>query len=203
MAMIGGFLAIILTPPFAIAYYSAYPGFDIPPFWIALLRPTLGPMLSFSSPITVYNVYGRVFNLVYLLMLPGVFGLHSLHQNTPGRAEKWGFYLQVVGLVATLIGVADDYWADGVTFILELSGLLILSIGATLYGVAILRSKIIPGWCGWLLVSCLPGVFVMMRLIWHIPSAPTFLYAVSWLFIGSMLFFKKGIRPQPEKQGLS
>jgi hypothetical protein len=32
--MAGGILAIVLTFPFAAAYAQAYPGFDVPPFWL-------------------------------------------------------------------------------------------------------------------------------------------------------------------------
>jgi len=200
-ALLGGLTAIILTAPFATAYFSAYPGFDIPPFWLPRLKSELGSLLTFASPVVVYNVYGRIFNLVYLLFLPAAFGLHHLHQGASSRIERWGFAILVVGLLATFIGVASDYWADGAGFFIELLGLLTLAIGATLYGVALLRSKVVPSWWAWLLAACGPGVFVFLPLIGHIPSGPTFLFAIAWLIVGYMLLFKQGIRPQLEKQG--
>jgi len=45
-----------------------------------------------------------------------------------------------------------------------------------------------------LLVACGPGTFVFFPLIRHIPSGPTFLFAISWLIVGCMLLFKKGVR---------
>jgi len=199
-AILGGLMAISLTAPFAIAYFSAYAGYDIPPFWLPLLKPALSSWLTFASPIEVYNVYGRIFDLVYLLFLPAVFGLHYLHQGAGRRIEKWGFRLLVVGLLSAFIGVAGDYWADGAGFIIEMLGLLILAIGATVYGVALLRSKVIPSWCAWLVVVCGPGTVVFFSLIGHIPSGPTFLFAISWLIVGCVLLFKKSLRPQLEKQ---
>jgi hypothetical protein len=196
-AVLGGLLAIVLTPPFAIAYFAAYPGFDVPPFWIAPLRPPLAPWLTFASPKTVYNVYGRVYELVYLLFLPAVLGVHRLHRGTTSRTEYLGFAMVVVGLIASFVGVAGDYWADGAGFVIELLGLLILSIGTAVYGVGLLRSGIIPRWCAWLLVSSLPGIFVMFPLIGHIPSGPTLPIAIAWLMIGSVLLLNKGLRPQP------
>jgi len=200
-AMIGGILASILTPPFAVAYFSAYPGYDIPPFWLQSVRPMLRPFLTFGSSVEVYNTYGRIYDFVYLLWLPAVFGLHHLHQVFSSRIEQWGFGLLVVGLLATFIGVAGDYWADGAGFLLSLLGLLILYIGTTLYGVAILRSNVIPRWCGWLLVSCLPGAFIFTWLIGHLPSGPTFPFAVSWLILGYILVFKKGIQREQHGAG--
>jgi hypothetical protein len=200
-AILGGLTAIVLTAPFAIAYYSAYPGYEVPPFWIQSLKPALRSLLTFAPPVGVYNVYGRIFDLVYLLFLPAAFGLHHLHQGVSSRIEKWGFGILVVGLLATFIGVAGDYWADRAGFAIEVLGLLTLAIGTTLYGIAMLRSKVIPSWCAWLLVACGPGAFVFFPLIGHIPSGPTFLFAISWLIVGCMLLFKKGLRPQLEKQG--
>src|SRR5687768_16342895 len=107
-AVMGGVLAIVLTPPFASAYFAAYPGFDVPPLWLAFLRPALMPWLTFAPPIRVYNLYGRVYELVYLLLLPAVFGVHRLRRTTTGRAEKWGFVMVVVGLICSFVGVAGD-----------------------------------------------------------------------------------------------
>ena len=194
-------MAIILTPPFATAYFSAYPGFDTPPFWLPRIRPALDSLLTFASPKMVYNVYGRVFNLVYLLFLPAAFALHHLHRKASSRIEKWGFAILVVGLLATFVGVAGDYWVDGAGFFIELLGLLALAIGATLYGVALLRSKVVPSWCAWLLVACGAGMFVFFPLIGHVPSGPTFLFAITWLMVGYILLFKQDIRPQLEKKG--
>lgn len=207
-------MAIALTPPFVTAYFSAYPGHNVPPFWIDSLKPALGSLLTFASPEVVYDVYGRVFDVVYLLFLPAAFGLHHLHQGASSRIEKGGFGILVVGLLASFIGVAGDYWANGAGFFMELLGLLILAIGATLYGVALLRSKVIPSWSAWLLVACGPGAFVFVPLtamsslptyLYAIslgfPEGPTFLFAISWVILGSMLFFNRGIRPQFEKQG--
>lgn len=190
-AIIGGATAIVLTPPFATAYFSAYPGYDIPPFWVQPLRPALSPLLIFASPVTVYNLYGRIFDLIYLLMLPVVFGLHDLHRGRPSRLENAGFGILVVGLMTTFIGVAGDYWANGLTFLLSLLGLLVLAVGTTLYGVSLLRSRVLPGWCAWLFIADLPAAFIFQLLIWHIPSGPTFPFAVSWLIAGYVLLQEK------------
>ena len=213
-AILGGLTAIILTAPLVCAYFSAYPGYNVPPFWIHSLKPALGSLLTFASPVVVYNVYGRIFDLVYLLFLPAAFGLHHLHQGASFRVEKWGFRILATGLLATFIGVAGDYWANGAGFFIELLGLLTLAIGATLYGVALLQSKVIPSWCAWLLVACGPVAFVFVPLaglqslptfLYAIslgfPEGPTFLFAIAWLIVGYMLLFKQGIRPQLEKQG--
>lgn len=192
-AILGGLLAILLTAPFASAYFAGYPGIDRPPFWLPLLKPALRPLITFATPVQVYLVYGRVFDLAYLLFLPAAFGLHHLHQGSRNRIEKWGFGLLVVGLLATFVGVAGDYWADGAGFFIELVGLLVLAIGVTLYGVALLQTQVMPGGCAWLLVACGPSTLVFSLLIGHIPSGPTFPFAISWVMVGGLLLFGKGV----------
>lgn len=191
-AVLGGLTAIVLTPPFATAYFLAFPGEDALPFWFASLEPRL---TSISSGDGVYGTYGRVYNLVYALFLPAVFGLHHLHRESGSRREKRGFVVLVVGLVATFVGVAGDYWANGIGFPIEVLGLLTMTIGVTIYGIALHRSRVVPRWCAWLFVACGPVAIVFAALIGHVPSGPTFPFALTWLAIGFMLLFNRGIRP--------
>ena len=144
-------------------------------------------MLTFSDPNAVYELYGRVYNLVYLLILPAVVGLHHLHRATDSPKETRAFRVLVTGLIATSIGVAGDYWLNGLGFPIEVLGLLAVIVGTTLYGVATLRSGVLPAWSAWLLVAGGPGALAGMALIGHIPSGPTFLFAVSWLAMGVLL----------------
>jgi hypothetical protein len=185
---VGGLIAVVLTVPFASAYFIAYPvEGEAPPGWLHSLEPELGSLLTFAAPETVYTLYGKVFNLVYLLILPAVFGLHHLHRGTNSPREMRGFRVLVGGLIATSIGVAFDYWADGIGFVITMFGLLAVIVGTTLYGVATLRAGVLPPWSSWLLVAGGPGAFVGMALFGHIPSGPTLLFAASWLAVGILL----------------
>jgi hypothetical protein len=186
--MIGGVIAVLLTFPFAAAYFQAYPGFDAPPFWLSAFRSGFEPLLTFDTSVTVYTTYGRVFNVVYLLILPGVVGLHVLQQKAGGRFERGAFGVLVLGLVTSFVGVAGDYWADGAGWAVELVGLLVLLIGTTLFGISGVRAKQIPIWSAWLLIISGPGALVATWLIGHIPSGPTFLFACTWIALGYLLW---------------
>jgi len=196
---LAGLTAIVLTPPFATAYFLAYPGEDVLPFWVSTLEPRLQSLLGFASPTEVYQTYGRIFDLVYVLFLPAAFGLHHLHRGSNSRIEMRGFAVLVAGVVAAFVGVAGDYWANGIGFPIEVLGLLILAVGSTMYGVALLGAGVVPRWCAWSLVSCGPGALVFLLLIGHIPSGPTFPFAISWVTVGAMLLSRKGIRPSALK----
>jgi hypothetical protein len=192
----GSLLALVLTLPFALAYFRAYPGFDVPPFWLAPLQPTLRPLVTFAPSKTVYNLYGRVYELVYLLFLPATVGLHYLHRGQRGRLERWGYRLLMSGLLLTFAGVAGDYWANGLTFMLSLLGFLVLGAGTTLYGLVLWRSRMAPRLVDWLFLAGLPGIFIGFRLIGHIPSGPTLPFALAWLVLGASLWRGSSARPQ-------
>lgn len=188
-SLAGGLLAILLTLPFAAAYHRAYSGYDPIPIWFQTLQPVLLPLLDFAPRIAVYNTYGRLYDLVYLLLIPGAIALHHLHKPIHSRLERWGFWLTTVGLLASFVGVAGDYWADGAGFFVELIGLLVLSTGATLSGIACLRGRLLPAWVSWLMILCLPGVFLWFLVIGHIPSGPTFAVALAYIAFGCILIF--------------
>ena len=61
--MLGGVIAVLLTLPFAAAYFQAYPGYDAPPFWLPAFRSSFAPLLTFDTQVTVYNTYGRILGI--------------------------------------------------------------------------------------------------------------------------------------------
>lgn len=184
-AVVGGLLALVLTLPFALAFFRAYPGYDVPPTWLAGLEPSLLPLVSFAPPVTVYNLYGRVYDLVYMLFLPATVALHRLHQGYRSWLERWGYGLLLSGLVLTFLGVAGDYWANGLTFVLSLLGLLVLAVGTSLYGLVLWRSHVLPRGVAGLFLACMLGVVTGSWLMGHIPSGPTLPFALAWLALGA------------------
>lgn len=188
LAVLGGFLALALTLPFAAAYFRAYPGFDTPPPWVEAAPAALGNALNFAPPTEVYATYGRIFMFTYVLALPGLLALHTLQRGSSDRLARWGFGVLVTGLAATTIGVAGDYWADGAGFLIEVLGLLILWAGSAMYGAAHLRLGVLPRWVAWLLALAGPVGIVGMLLTGHIPSGPTLGFALASVGLGSVLW---------------
>ncbi len=201
LAIAGGAMALLLTLPFAAAYFIAYPGYDELPFWFDVLMPVLEPMIGFGHPDDVYTTYGKIYNPIYLLLLPATLALHDLHRGTSSRLERWGFAMTMIGLIVSFVGVAGDYWANGAGFLLEVVGLLVLAVGCSLTGFAARRSRIIPSWCAWLLVLCLPGYIMWFILIGHIPSGHTVAVAVAYVGVGFVLL--SGPRSMPHPAGTS
>ena len=187
LAILGGCLALVLTLPFAVAFFLAYPGFNELPIWFPAVRPVVTPFLDFAEPKQVYATYGRIYDIVYLLWLPATVVAHRLARAEPMRVERVGFWLTVSGLGATFIGVAGDYWADGVGYPLELLGLLALAVGCTVFGIGLRRAAALPAWSAWLFVVCAPALVPSFLLIGHIPSGPTLPVAVAYIGLGAVL----------------
>jgi len=182
-AIVGGLMAILLTPPFATAMYLAYPE-NLLPFWFDAAQPRLEPLVTGASPGVVYETYGRIYNLVYVLFLPATYVLHQLHGGSGSQLERRGFKVVIAGLLLTIVGVAGDYWADGAGYGIEVLGLVTSAVGMSMYGVALRRSKVLPNWCAWMFVLCGPGLVGFTLLVGHVPSGPTFPLALTWLATG-------------------
>jgi hypothetical protein len=104
-AIVGGMAAIVLTLPFAAAFFLAYPGESPLPFWFDSIEPRLDSQLTFASPDDVYETYGRL----YILLLPLVVAIHRDRGPLASRSEKRGFAVLSSRLGATALGVAGDY----------------------------------------------------------------------------------------------
>jgi|GEM_PF-3832208 len=190
-AIFGGILGCLLVPLLSLGYYSSYamPS-ETPPFWISTVRPFLSALLDFADAKDVYTSYGRIFPAVYLLILPGVLALHWLQSKAGSRFEKYSFIFLAVSLIISFFGVAGDYWGIKAGWTIELLGMLLLQISATLYGAASLRLKIVPQSIAVLLVLSIPLCFVSFWLFKQIPSAPTLPFAAASIAIGTFILRK-------------
>ena len=94
------------------------------------------------------------------------------------------------------LGIFGDYWPDqdsfwiGVGFMFELTGMLVLWVGAILYGIVAINKNTIPGWIGYGLIAIGPGGILGMFLLAHIPSGPLLGYVLFWLLAGIRLIWK-------------
>ncbi len=87
----------------------------------------------------------------------GLLGFHALQQDSYGRLGRVALYtvlgssaLLIVGALIFLFTIPAVF---GVTNIIGLLGVL---VGFVLYGVATLRARVLPIWCGVLFIAFLP-----------------------------------------------
>ena len=123
-----------------------------------------------------------IFSGAYLAMLVGLVGLHARQVESYGRLGTVGFYLAFAGAALAFVGQAASaiFPKDGTFGWLFsdpgfgfLVGLLLVSLGLVLLGVATLRARVLPRWCGVGLIALVVfsalgafGGFVVVGLIW-------------------------------------
>lgn len=113
-----------------------------------------------------------------------------------GRLAKLGFGMLAVGSAVAAVALPiADYWI-GVAFLAYLAGLLVLFVGAIVYGVAMLRADAPPRTAAWLLIAALPvglpGAITVMQLTAGEVLDPwggsMILYGLAWVFLGRHLW---------------
>lgn len=190
--MVGGVLALLLTPPFA----SAYLGWaeESPTPLIDTLRSAVDPLLGFASVDTVYQIYGRLYLLAALLMLAGLVVLRPQVAGHLGRLGDRGLVV-LVGWVMFVVGLVGDYVIGenfgevlhGLSFTVEGLGILVLLVGALLVGAGARRTGVLPAPVAWLLILALPLAIIGTFLIGHLPSGPMLGVSAAWVGLGSSL----------------
>ncbi|MDQ3799975.1 MAG: hypothetical protein M3384_11020 [Acidobacteriota bacterium] len=196
-ALAGGALACLLTPVMSIGYYQAYAvAGEVPPFWFSTAQTLLGFLFAFADEKTAYATYGKLFAVVYLLFLPGVWALHRLQRKAGSRLEKFAYLFLSSALIVSFIGVTMDYWEIKSGWTIELLGMLLLQIAATVYGIASFSLKIIPRPLSLLFTAAIPLCVPAFMLVKQIPSAPTLPLAVISIAAGVFI-----IRSSETKSG--
>ena len=192
-AMVGGVLALLLTPPFA----SAYVGWagESPTPLINTLRSAVAPLLGFASVDAVYQTYGRLYLLAALLMLAGLVVLRPQVARHLGRLGDRGLVVLVVGWAMFVVGLVGDYVIGetfgevlhGLSFTVEGLGILVLLVGTLLVGIGARRTADLPPPVALLLILALPLACIGTFLIGHLPSGPMVGVCAAWVGLGSSM----------------
>lgn len=138
--------------------------------WSDPARHALKPLLDWGNPDLVYLTYGKVWLPVFLAFTACAFVVHRRRQ--PVGFEKWAWRVALTGYVWAVLSVLGDYWLQWgthtnealltATFVLGIPGLLVMIVGSTMLGVALLRNGIEPRLSGWLLALTIPCVIALM-----------------------------------------
>ena len=189
---LGGLLALLLTPPFALSYFSAYrtPS-ESPPAWLAGLEQPLtdAGLVEPGSP-AMYNGYGLLYLVAWLIGLAGLIGVLTGEwpRFTVRLRRVWAVAVACLAVVA--VGILGDYGLPGELggvggFALTVIGFLAAAVVFAFLGAALrreLRSTRRMAWC----VGSLGIVSVVggMALVGHIPSGPGWAFALAALIAG-------------------
>jgi len=187
--------------PFMAAVWAYEPGV----VWddVSLLGRTVGPTLeswgalSFGAEATPYEVYGKVFFVVYLLMLPIVRYVHNLQSDSaPSKWERRTWRVLWVALIFATIGDAVSYWGIslpgeigellwGGGFAVEILAMFVVLASTTAYGILSIRLSVIPLWSSILITLTLPiGVATLVTITSYVPNAIVVPMSMVWATFG-------------------
>jgi hypothetical protein len=120
--------------------------------------------------------------------LLAILGLHALQRENYRRLGVAGFWVAFISSLVALVGMlilvttdpASSTDVDDLGFIGGILGRYASLIGFALLGIATLRARVLPRWCGWLIAVGLP--ISMLGL-------PDFIgEGIIWALVGYALF---------------
>lgn len=133
--------------------------------WSDPAREALRPLLDWGNPDVVYLTYGKIWLPVFVAFTLCAVVVRRRRQPVRGF-EKWSWRVALTGYVWAVVSVFGDYWLQwgphinekllDATFLIGLPGLLIMLVGSTMLGVALLRRGVQPRLSGWLLALIIP-----------------------------------------------
>jgi hypothetical protein len=129
-------------------------------------------------------------------------GLHARQTPNYGWLGTAGFVMAFVGTASIFLAsvvyilAVDGSWA--IFDVLEYAALFGLFAGFPLLGVATFRARMLPRWCGVLLVA-FPAVFLLMFSLVDYSGAARALLCPYWLALGYALWSHRGEPIQPAR----
>jgi hypothetical protein len=157
----------------------------------------MSAILDQMNPIqTTYDsgadyLYLGVVVAAYIAVIVAVLGIHALHNGRPRYGR-----LGTVGTVMTLLGYAIIAGVTAINMVqghrsfqtVRIGGAVVLLIGSALLGVIIIRVRLLPWWCGVLLIVAFPLGGVANSIF---SSAENLLLALLWGSIGIALLVRR------------
>ena len=164
-----------------------------------VLSAVLGVLMPEEGVVdtTSEYVYNGVVILAYAAVIVAVLGLHRAHRGL--RRYGW---LGTIGAVATIAGLGVMLVLRAIALVRDFEYLLtiriaagiVLLVGSALLGIAVLLARLLPWWCGVLLIVAFPLGDVANALF---PVAENLLLALLWGSIGLALRQPRSAASEP------
>jgi hypothetical protein len=156
----------------------------------------LSAILNQLSPVqrtysTTSYLYLAVVLIAYIAVIVAVLGIHALHSGRPryGRLGAAGTVLTIAGYAIIAITAVISMVQGHLSLLtIRLAGAGVLLIGSVLLGVIIIRARLLPWWCGLLLIVAFPLGDVANEIF---SSAENLLLALLWGSMGVALLARR------------
>ena len=165
-------------------------------FIISAILDQLNP-LQRTYDSTASYIYLGVVVAAYIGVIIAVLGIHALHSGKPryGRLGTAGTLLTIAGylimVVVRMISMAKGH--ESLSNVRIGGGLAVL-VGSVLLGVIILRARMLPWWCGVLLIVAFPLGDVANSIF---SAAENLLLALLWGSVGVALLARRDAVAEP------
>ena len=165
-------------------------------FIVSAILDQLSPLQRTYDSAASYLYLGVVV-AAYIAVIIAVLGIHVLHSGRPryGRLGTTGTVLTIAGylimIVVRMISIAAGRESLGTV---RLGGGLAALIGSVLLGVIILRARMLPWWCGVLLIVAFPLGDVANAIF---SAAENLLLALLWGSVGVALLARREGAAEP------
>jgi hypothetical protein len=125
---------------------------------LSVILYQLSPVQRTYDSVTSYLYLGVVL-AAYIAVIVAVLGIHALHSGTPryGRLGVTGTVLTITGYAIIAVMTVISMVQGHPSFLTaRLAGAGVLFVGSVLLGVIIIRARLLPWWCGVLLIVAFP-----------------------------------------------
>jgi hypothetical protein len=200
-AIVGGVLGILLAPIMVMVKYMTGWSVIAEPAWIGAVQPALGSLLSFTSPVGLWVVYGRIYTVALVLMLVGLLPFAAQLKDDRGRIKTKGYWVLLVGLCMVIPGDAihtATWHQNGLTtpapgtnplantaYAAHMMGMNFVMVGSLTMGIAGLRRRFLAPWLAWLFVLIFPSaVIASLTLLPTTPSGALWLFSLMMIAVG-------------------
>jgi hypothetical protein len=135
----------------------------------------------------------------FVLTLVTLAGLHAaqIQSGRYGILGAAGFWLTFVGYIIGLVTVHLPLLAGGEPILsFRPVGMLLVLVGSILLGAMTIRARVLPWWCGVLLIVGFPLAGVLNFAV----GGESVVFAIVWGLIGSELWSRRGtVAEQPSR----
>ena len=220
-AFVAAIAAIIVSPLLAMSYFGIEDGAGeldsaIVSAWADPGRDLADGLLTFASANRVYATYIQAFSILMPALFLCAWAVRSRRDNEPGRLERWGWRISLVGygllglggVTASVLLIAaspNGKVVNGPFLASIIPGILASTIGSTLLGIALIRTRYTPSVTPWLLACAFPLWLCGSIFIGHNSVGLTPML-VAWGVTGWRLFrseFVGAARISPMSDGLA
>ena len=126
----------------------------------------------------------------YIAVIVAVLGIHALHSGKPryGLLGTTGAVLTIAGYaIIVVVTVISTVQGQRSLLPVRLTGAGLVLVGSALLGVIIIRARLLPWWCGVLLIVTFPLGHFANALF---SSAENLLMALLWCSVGVALLIR-------------